>query len=57
MNLEYRKYTVFHTFFFHSLTYRAEILHMTFFYCTTDQVRVLSSVVLMELYPIRNVDY
>ena len=39
-NLEYWKYTVFHTFLQHALTYWAEILHMTFFYCTTDQVRV-----------------
>ena len=39
-NLEYRKYTVFRTFLLHSLTYWAEIFHMTFFYSTTDQVRV-----------------
>ena len=32
----------FHTFLLHALTYWAEILHMTLFYCTTDQVRVLS---------------
>ena len=42
VNLEYSKYTVFHTFLLHALTYWAEILHMTFFYCTTDQVRVSS---------------
>ena len=42
VNLEYSKYTVFRTFLLHSLTYWAEILHMTLFYCTTDQVRVSS---------------
>ena len=42
VNLEYSKYTVFRTFLLHALTYWAEILHMTFFYCTTDQVRVSS---------------
>ena len=51
--------TVFHTFLLHALTYQAEILHMTLFYCTTDQVRVLSISVIffMELYPFRNVEY
>ena len=39
-NLEYWKYTVFCTFLLHALTYWAEILHMTLFYCTTDQDRV-----------------
>ena len=33
---------VFRTFLLHALTYWAEILHMTLFYCTTNQVRVLS---------------
>ena len=33
---------VFHTFLQHALTYLAEILHKTLFYCTTDQVRVSS---------------
>ena len=42
VNLEYSKYTVFRTFLLHALTYWAEILHITLFYCTTDQVRVLS---------------
>ena len=42
VNLEYWKYTVFRTFLFHDLTYCAQILHMTLFWCTTDQVRVLS---------------
>ena len=37
-NLEYWKYTVFRTFLLRALTYWAEILHMTLFYCTTDQV-------------------
>ena len=41
-NLEYWKYTVFRSFLWHALTYRAGILHMTLFYCTTDQVRVSS---------------
>ena len=39
-NLEYWKYTVFRTFLLHPLTYWAEILHMTVFYCTTGQLRV-----------------
>ena len=39
-NLEYWKYTVFCSFLLHALTYWAEILHMTLFYCTIDQVRV-----------------
>ena len=42
VNLEYSKYTVFRIFLLHALTYWAEILHMTLFYCTTDQVRVSS---------------
>ena len=33
---------VFHTFLQHALTYWDEILHMTLFYCTTDQVWVSS---------------
>ena len=41
-NLEYWKYTVFRTFLLHALTYWFEILHMTLFYRTTDQVRVSS---------------
>ena len=41
-NLEYWKYAVFRTFLLHVLTYWAEILQMTLFYCTTDQVRVSS---------------
>ena len=41
-NLEYWKYTVFRIFLLHALTYWAEILHMTLFYCTTDQIRVSS---------------
>ena len=41
-NLEYWKYTVFHTFLLHALTCWAEILHMTLIYCTSDQVRVSS---------------
>ena len=41
-NLNYWKYTVFRTFLLHALTYWAEILHMTLFYCTKDQARVSS---------------
>ena len=36
------KYAVFRTFLLHALTYWVDILHMTLFYCTTDQVRVSS---------------
>ena len=32
------KYTVFRIFLLHALTYWAEILHITLFYCTSDQV-------------------
>ena len=42
VNSEYSKYSVFRTFLLHALQYWAEILHMTLFYCTTDQVRVSS---------------
>ena len=38
VNLEYSKYTVFRTFLLHALTYWAESLHITFFFCTTDQL-------------------
>ena len=51
VNLEYRKCAVFRTFLLHSLTYWAEILHMTFFYRTIDQVSVSSNFVgLMPLF-------
>ena len=40
VNIEYGKYTVFRSFLLHALTYWAEILHMTLFWCTTEQVRV-----------------
>ena len=40
-NLDYWKYIVFRTFLLHALTYWGEILHMIFFYCTSDQVWVL----------------
>ena len=58
-NLEYWKFTVFRTFLLHALTYWTEILHMTLFYCTTEQV---SSVVnlrqfLWELCPFWNLEY
>ena len=36
------EYAIFRTFLLHVLIYQAEILHMTFFYCTTNQVPVLS---------------
>ena len=36
------KYAVFRTFLLHALTFRAEIWHMTLFYCTTEQVWVSS---------------
>ena len=39
-NLKYWKYTVFRTFLWYALTYWADILHITLFYCTTDPVRV-----------------
>ena len=42
LNLEYWKYTVFRTFLLHALTYWAEILHMTLFYCPTDELWVSS---------------
>ena len=42
LNLEYRNYAVFHTFLLHALTYWAEMLHMTLFYCTTHHVWVPS---------------
>ena len=35
VNLEYWKYTVFRTFLLHPLTYWAESLHITLFFCTT----------------------
>ena len=41
-NVEYWKYTVFRIFLLNALTYWAEILHLTLFYCTTNQVRVSS---------------
>ena len=41
-NSEFWKYTVFLIFLWHALIYWAEILHMTLFYCNTDQVRVSS---------------
>ena len=58
-NLEYWKYTVFRTFLLHTLTYWAEILYFTLFYCTTDQVWVLSISVnfLLELCPFWNLEY
>ena len=49
-NLEYWKYTVFRTFLLHALTYWAEILLMTLFYCTIDQVWVSS--IFVEVMPL-----
>ena len=40
VNLEYGKCTVFRTFLLHALTYWAEILRMTLFWCAREQVRV-----------------
>ena len=58
-NVKYWKYTVFRTFLLHPLTYWAEILHLTLFYCTTDQVGVSSISVNFswELCPFWNVKY
>ena len=44
LELRILEYAIFRTFLLHALIYRyqAEILHMTFFYCTKDQVPVLS---------------
>ena len=57
-NLEYWKYTVFRIFLWHALIYWAEILHMPLFYCTTDQVRVLSTFVgVMPLLELRVLEY
>ena len=50
LNLENRKCVVFCTFLLHALTYYwGEILHMTLFWCTTDQVRVSLHQFLKEL--------
>ena len=51
-NLEYWKYTVVRTFLLHPLTYWAESLHITLFYCTTDQVRVSSICVYFGVMPL-----
>ena len=42
LELKMMKYTVFRTVLLHALTYWAEILHMTLYNCTTDQVWVSS---------------
>ena len=42
LNFKYRYHTVFRSFLLHALTYWGEILHMTLFNCTTEQVRVSS---------------
>ena len=55
LNLEYRKYAVFHTFLLHALTYWTEILHITLFYCTTDQVWV--STIFVGVTPFWNIEY
>ena len=51
-NLEYWKYTVFRTFLLHPLTYWAESLHITLFFCTTDQVLVSSICVYFGVMPL-----
>ena len=55
-NLEYWKFTVFRTFLLHPFTYWAKSLHITLFFCTTDQVWVSSICVyfgVMPLYELR----
>ena len=51
-NLEYWKYTVFRTFLLHPITYWAESLHITSFFCTTDQVWVSSICVYFGVMPL-----
>ena len=51
-NLEYWKYTVFRTFLLHPLTNWAESLHITLFFCTTDQVWVSSICVYFGVMPL-----
>ena len=51
-NLEYWKYTVVRSFLWHALTYWAEILHMTLFYCTSDQVWVSISKIFVGVMPL-----
>ena len=51
-NLEYWKYTVFRTFLLHPLTYWAESLHITLFFCTNDQVWVSSICVYFGVMPL-----
>ena len=48
----YWKYTVFRTFLLHPLTYWAESLHITLFFCTTDQVWVSSICVYFGVMPL-----
>ena len=50
-NLEYWKYTVSRTFLLHPLIYWAESMHITLFYCTTDQICVYFGV--MPLFELR----
>ena len=51
-NVEYWKYTVFRNFLLHALTYWAESLHITLFFCTTDQVWVSSICVYFGVMPL-----
>ena len=51
-NLEYWKYTVSRTFLLHPLTYWAESMHITLFFCTTDQVWVSSICVYFGVMPL-----
>ena len=46
------KYTVFRTFLLHPLTYWAESLHITLFFCTTDQLWVSSICVYFGVMPL-----
>ena len=58
-NLEYWKYTVFRTFLWHALTYRAGILHMTYFllYYRSSSSAVNFRQFLKELCPFWNLEY
>ena len=58
-NLDNSYYTVFCTFLLHALTYWAEILRITLFNCTTDQIWVLSIFrqFLCEFCPFLNLEY
>ena len=56
-NVEYWKYTVFRTFLLHPLVYWAESLHITLFFCTTDQLWVSPICVYFGVMPLFEVKY